>query len=609
MHHIRRIFRYLRHYPRQLTGTVVFNLLHVVFNLSSYVLIIPFVELLFGMSQPPASEPTLAMNQHALTDWMLWNLYQLKDSWGLWRCLLTASAAYLACSLLSNVCRYLGYYCVGPIRQGMIQHLRDDIYHKITILPVSYFSTQRRGDLLSRMSNDLFDIEWSIVTSLLSIAKDPINIILFTGTLLFISPRLFLYFLLVLPPSVLLIVLIGKSLKRNSTKGQRKLGDLFSRLEESVSNIRVIKSFGREQAQRHRFRQANADYTRTMVRVAQRRELSAPLSEVLGTIGLVGILILGGSLVLKGEMLSSVFIFFIIIFARLIPPVQSLVRAYNNLQKGDASAERFFELLDADEKIIEAPDATVMKGFDRSIEYDDVCFAYQRGDEWVPVLDHVSFRIEKGRTIALVGPSGAGKTTLVDLLPRFYDPVSGEIRIDGVPLKQLHIGSLRQQIGLVSQNCILFNDTIAHNIAFGHDHYSDDAVLAAARAAYADPFISALPEGYNTLIGDRGMTLSGGQRQRISIARALLKNPPILILDEATSALDAESEHVVQQALDQLMRGRTSIVIAHRLATIQNADEIWVMDKGRIVQRGTHDSLVHQEGLYRKLVEMQSFAI
>lgn len=609
MHHIRRIFRYLRFYPRELVGTVIFNLLHVIFNLSSYVLIIPFVELLFGMSEPPAVEPELALNQHALTDWMLWNLYQLKDSWGLWRCLITASAAYLTCSLLSNVCRYMGYYCVGPIRQGMIQRLRDDIYHKITILPVSYFNSQRHGDLLSRMSNDLLDIEWSIVTSLLSIAKDPINILLFTGTLLFISPRLFLYFLLVLPPSVLLIVQIGKSLKRNSSKGQRKLGGIFSVLEESLSNIRVIKSFGRESNQIHRFRHANSDYTRTMVRVAMRRELSAPLSEVLGTIGLVGILILGGNMVIHGEMLSSVFIFFIIIFARLIPPIQSLVRAYNNLQKGNASAERFFELLDADETILEVPDAQVITGFNHCIEYDDVCFAYQRGNECVPVLDHVSLRIDKGRTIAIVGPSGAGKTTLVDLLPRFYDPGSGEIRIDGTPIRQLNIGALRQQIGLVSQNCILFNDTIAHNIAFGHEHYSDEAVQAAARAAYADSFISALPEGYNTLIGDRGVMLSGGQRQRISIARALLKNPPILILDEATSALDAESEHVVQQALNSLMQGRTSIVIAHRLSTIQNADEIWVMDKGRIVQRGTHSSLLQEEGLYRKLVEMQTFAL
>jgi len=591
-----------------LAGTVIFNILHIVFNLSSYILVIPFIELLFGMSQPPAAEPALSMNQHAMTDWMLWHLYQLKDMWGLWRCLLTASAAYLACSLLSNLCRYLGYYFVGPIRQGMIQHLRDDIYHKITILPVSYFNSQRRGDLLSRMSNDLFDIEWSIVTSLLSIAKDPANILLFTGTLVFISPRLFLYFLLILPPSVFLIVQIGKSLKRNSAKGQQKLGGLFAFIEENLSNIRVIKSFGREREQSRRFRDANADYTRTMVRVAGRRELSAPLSEVLGTIGMVGILILGGTMVIQGEMLSSVFIFFIIIFARLIPPIQSLVRAYNNLQKGNASAERFFELLDADETIVETPDAKVLDSFARAIEYDDVSFSYQRDGERIPVLEHISCTIDKGRTIAIVGPSGAGKTTLVDLLPRFYDPDRGEIRIDSIPLHRLNIASLRQQIGLVSQNCILFNDTVARNIAFGHDHYSLEAVRAAAQAAYADSFISGLPDGYNTLIGDRGMILSGGQRQRISIARALLKNPPILILDEATSALDAESEHAVQLALNSLMKGRTSIVIAHRLSTIRNADEIWVMDGGHIAERGTHDSLMLQGGLYRKMVDLQSFA-
>lgn len=608
MHNIRRIFRYLRYYPGEVAGTIFFNILHVVFNLSSYVLIVPIIELIFGTSQPPAAEPTLAMNQQALTDWSLWFLYQMRDTWGIGYCLLMVSVGYLACNLLSNLFRYLGYYCVGPIRQGIVQHLRDDVYHKVTILPVSYFNSQRRGDLLSRMSNDLFDIEWSVVTSVLSVAKDPINVILFAGTLIFISPRLFLYFLLIIPPSVFFIVQIGKSLKRNSSRGQRKLGLLFSRIEEALSNIRVIKSFRREDDQYACFVQSNADYRKTMVRMARRRELSAPLSEVLGTIGLVCIIILGGNLVLNGEMHSSVFILFIIVFARLVSPIQSIVRAYNNLLKGDASAARFFELLDADEKIVEKPNPVVLDDFRECIEYDDVCFTYDNGQEQMPVIDHLSLTIPKGKTVAIVGPSGAGKTTLVDLLPRFYDPQGGEIRIDGIPLLDLHIGSLRQQIGLVSQNCILFNDTIAHNIAFGHEHYSEEAVRKAAQMAYADEFIAALPAGYDTLIGDRGMMLSGGQRQRISIARALLKNPPILILDEATSALDAESEYAVQQALNALMRGRTSIVIAHRLSTIQNAEEIVVMDKGRIVERGTHDELYRLGGLYHRLVETQSFS-
>lgn len=615
MKHIWRIFKYLRFFPKEIILVVLFNVVHVFFNLFSYILIIPFVELLFGMSQPPATAPDFAFNQQALTDWLLWNLYALKDVWGVWKCLFVVSAGYLACSFLSNLCRYLGMFFVGPIRQGVIQHLRDDIYLKMTILPVSYFNSRRRGDILSRMSNDLADVEWSVVTSIQSLAKDPINIILFAATLIFISPRLFFYFLLILPVSVFLIVTIGKSLKRNAAKGQAQLGSVFSNLEEALSNLRVIKSFNRQEQQSDRFRKSNGDYARRMIRVARRRELSAPLSEVLGTIGLVAILIIGGSLVIGGEMLSSVFIFFVIVFARLVPPIQSVVRAYNNLQKGNASASRFFEILDADEAIYEQPDAIPLKSFDNQIEYSHVSFSYQvePASGQAPasptiVLDDINLVIPKGKTVAIVGPSGAGKTTLVDLLPRFYDCVSGEILVDGIPIKHLNIASLRNLVGLVSQNCILFNDTIANNIAFGHEQYGLQEVREAARVAHAEQFIDALPQGFDTLVGDRGMTLSGGQRQRVSIARAVLKNPPILVLDEATSALDAESEHAVQQALEGLMKGRTAIVIAHRLATIQNADEIIVMDKGRIVERGSHSQLLAQQGLYKKLVDMQTFA-
>lgn len=610
MRSIWRVFKYLKYYPKEIVFVLVFNVLHVFFNLFSYVLIVPFVELLFGLTQPPEIAPTLSFNQHDVTDWMLWELYSMKELYGVWKCLIAVSMGYLLCSLLSNLCRYLGMYFVGPIRQGVVQHLRDDVYEKMTILPVSYFNSRRRGDILSRMSNDLADVEWSVVTSVLSVAKDPINIILFAATLIFISPRLFFYFLLILPVSVFLIVLIGKSLKRNSAKGQTKLGSLFALLEESLDGLKAIKSFGQEQDRVRRFEQANEDYARTMVKVARRRELSAPLSEVLGTIGLVAILVIGGSLVLGGELISSVFIFFVIVFARLIPPIQSVVRAYNNLQKGNASAIRFFEILDADETIIEAPDAIEIDDFKQSVEYRDVTFSYTPdGTDAMPVyvLDHVSFTIPKGKMIALVGPSGAGKTTLVDLLPRFYDCVSGEILVDGIPVKQLNIASLRRLVGLVSQNCILFNDTVEKNIAFGHENFSSEAVREAAVVAHADEFVSQLPQGYDTPIGDRGLTLSGGQRQRLSIARAVLKNPPILILDEATSALDAESERAVQQALDALMQGRTSVVIAHRLSTIQHADEILVLNKGRIVERGTHSQLVAQNGLYRKLVDMQSF--
>lgn len=605
-----RVFKYVKYYPKEVALNLLCNLLYVVFNLFSFVLIVPFVELLFGMTVPPTSMPTLALDKQSLTDWLMWNLYHLKDVYGVWPCLFAVSGGYLLATFFSCMFRYLAMFFLTPLRNGIIRRMRDDVYHKMTILPVSYFNSRRRGDILSRMSNDLADIEWSVVSSIQSVAKDPINIILFSGTLLFISARLFLYFLLIGPAIVFFIAIIGKSLKRNSMKGQKKLGMIFSVLEESLTGMRVIKSFGKESDMLRRFSKVNDDFAHTAVKVSARKELGGPLSEVLGTIGLVAVLMLGGMLVVQGEMHSSVFIFFVIIFARLLPPVHSTVQAYNNLQKGNASAERFWEIIDADETILEKSNAVVKEDFQKEIEYRNVSFSYMPDNDEKPVyvLDNVSLKVEKGMTVAIVGPSGAGKTTLVDLLPRFYDCVSGEILIDGIPIKDFNINSLRRLFGVVSQNCILFNDTVANNIAFGHAGYSLERVKEAARVAHADEFIGMLPQGYDTTIGDRGLNLSGGQRQRISIARAVLKDPPILILDEATSALDSESQKVVQEALDALMQHRTAIVIAHRLSTIRNADLILVMEKGRIVESGTHETLCQQEGLYKKLLDMQSFS-
>jgi subfamily B ATP-binding cassette protein MsbA len=604
-----RVFRYLKFYPWNITANLFFNMLAVVFNMFTFVMIVPFVELLFGTAQPPAELPPFSFDQHYLSLWLTYTLAHYKTLYGLWRCLVSIAAGYLAFSLLSNTCRYAAQFVISPMRNGITMRLRNDLYHHITILPVSYFNSRRRGDIISRTSNDIADIEWGVLTSVISLGKDPVNIIFFSLALIFISPRLFLYFLIILPAAVWLIGLIGRSLRRNSTKGQARLGNLFAILEESLSGLRAIRSFGREDDRERHFAEANDSYARTMIRVAQRRELSSPLSEVLLTLGLVFILILGGMAVLQGELLSSVFILFVILFARLIPPVQSIVRVYNNLQKANAAAQRVFELLDADETIYQAHDAVPLATFSTGIEYRHVSFAYQTAPQADPVyvLRDICLTIPKGKTIAIVGPSGAGKTTLVDLLPRFYDCTQGEILIDGIPLKNLNINSLRAQIGLVSQNCILFNDTVANNIAFGRSDYSIDAVRRAAQVAHADEFITLMEQGYDTPIGDRGLNLSGGQRQRLSIARAVLKNPPILILDEATSALDTESEHTVQQALNQLMQGRTCIVIAHRLSTICHADEIIVMNRGTIVERGTHDQLIALGGLYRRLVDMQSF--
>lgn len=601
---ILRILAYLKHFPWKIGFNVCFNLLHILFNLGSYVMIVPFVELLFGMSDVPETEPAFVLSQQGVADWAFWHLHQYPK----WTCLLWIAGGYLACSLLSNLFRYLAMVFLASIRNGLIERFRNDLYYKITILPVRYFTRNRRGDLISRMSNDLTDVEWSVVSTLQSLVKDPINVLVFSVTLLFVSWRLFVIFLVVLPLGVWLIAMIGKSLKRNSQRGQEGLGRLFALLDESLGLLRAVKSFGREDERAARFEDANRDYYRSMVRVARRRQLSHPLSEVLGTLALVIILIVGGWQVIEGYIMPSVFIFFVIIFARLIPPIQAVVKAYNSLLKGSASAQRFLEVLDADEVILEKPDAINLPEFKDKIEFHDVSFSYESGTSETSgnVLLHIDLTIPCGRTVAIVGPSGAGKSTLVDLLPRFYDPTEGYISIDGYPLLDLNINSLRRQFGIVSQNCILFNDTVEANIAFG-GNYSMDHIREAAKVAHADEFIEKLPQGYLTTIGDRGLNLSGGQRQRLSIARAVLRATPVLIFDEATSALDSESERAVQQALDEVMRDRTAIVIAHRLSTIVGADTIVVLDRGKVVEQGTHEELLAREGLYSRMVAAQSF--
>lgn len=612
MKDIFRIFKYLRFFPKEITLNVFFNICFVFFSLFSFAMIVPFIELLFGVSNPPTVEPKFSLNQSDMTNWLTWQLYQLKTIHGAWTCLFYVAIGYITCSFLSNTSRYLGMYFLSPIRNGMIQRIRNDFYHHITILPVSFFSSKRKGDILSRLSNDLADIEWSVFNCLQMLIKDPVNIVVFLIVLIFISPKMVLFAVVVLPLALWVISKVGKSLKRNSTKGQDKLGYVFSILEETLSGVRIIKSFNMEQEMEERFKKENKEYTKRMIKVAKRKELGSPLIELLGTLILATIVVFGGMLVVNGELRASILIFFVIIFSRIIPPAQAVVSAYYNLQKGSAAAKRIFEVLDAKEGIIEKENAIIKTTLESGIEYKNVSFDYQ-DDENNPntptyVLKDINLFIEKGKTIAIVGPSGAGKTTLVDLLPRFYDCTLGDILIDGVSIKDMNINSLRELSAIVSQNCVLFNDSILHNIAFGKRNVNIEEVINAAKIANAHEFISQLPNQYYSSIGDKGLTLSGGQRQRISIARAVLKNPPILILDEATSALDTQSEFLVQQALDRLMKNKTSIIIAHRLSTIQHADEIIVMDKGEIIERGTHKKLIEKNGLYKKLIDLQSFS-
>lgn len=614
MKEIYRVLRYLRFYPKEIGLNIFFNVLSILFNLCSFVVIVPVVELFFGLSEPPTVEPQLGFSQSEVTNWALYHLYQIKETKGLWNSLFIFAGTYLACSLLYNLTRYLGLFFLSPIRNGIPQRLRDDLYLRMTILPISYFKGNRKGDILSRLSGDLGEIEWSIVKTLQSLVKDPINVIVFTATLIFISPKLFILFIVVIPPAVWLISKIGKSLKKNSLKGQEDLGEMMSAYKESLDNLEVVKAYRQETHRQHIFEESNRKYNQRMMRVAWRRQVGGPLSEVLGTLGLGVILVIGGGAVIDGALQPSVFILFVILFARLIPPIHGIAEAYSSLQKGSASAQRLFEIMDADERIIERPNAITLTSFNNEIHYENVCFAYEeslQGDPTdgqtrrVPVLQNVDLIIPHGMKVAIVGPSGAGKTTLADLLPRFYDPDSGRVTIDGIDIRDLNINSLRRNIGVVSQNCILFNDTIANNIAFGLEGVTREQIREAARLAAADSFIMQLPQGYDSLVGDHGSALSGGQRQRISIARAILRNPPIMILDEATSALDNESQEAVQEAIDNMMMGRTTIVIAHRLSTIENADMIVVMDQGRIIEKGSHQELMTLNGTYTSLVKLQ----
>jgi subfamily B ATP-binding cassette protein MsbA len=603
---ILRIFRYLKGYKREVILNIVFNLLYVFASLFSFVMVIPFVSVLFGIIQPPELCPEFSFNKDVIIDYFAWQLNSYSVTYGVFKCLMIISIIYIFFAFLSALFRYLGMYYLAPIRNGVIKDLRNDIYHKITILPLSFFSNKRKGDLLSRMTSDLLDIEISLISSLQMMIKDPLMVIVFMTTLIIASPKLFLFIVIIMPLVAYLIKQIGASLNRNSEKGQKQIGTVLSTAEETLGAIRVINTYNAEETIVKKFEEQNNRYSKLMTKILRRKELAAPLTEIFGIFALVIIVIFGGHMVINGEIHPSILIGFVLLFARILAPMQSVTTAYYNLKKASAAAQRLYEILDAKEKIVEKPDAIEEIEFKNKISYKNVFFSYrEENEENKMVLENINLEALHGQTIAIVGKSGSGKSTLIDLLPRFHDVIDGEITIDDVPIKDFNINSLRKIIGVVTQESILFNDTIFGNIAFGIDATLEQ-VQNAAKAANAHNFILNTPKGYYTNIGDRGLTLSGGERQRICIARAILKNPKILLLDEATSALDTESEKLVQESLHALMQGRTTFVIAHRLSTIVNSDKIIVMDNGKIVEEGNHQSLLSQNGIYSKLIELQT---
>tara|TARA_B110000285_G_C15138573_1_gene629036 strand:+ start:1106 stop:2842 length:1737 start_codon:yes stop_codon:yes gene_type:complete len=502
-----------------------------------------------------------------------------------------------------NLFGYLALYSMAKVRNGVLKELRENTFRKILYLPLSYYSEEKKGDIISKLSNDVLEIEWSVLLGIELIFRDPLNIILLLTAMVYMSPQLTVFVFVLLPITGIVIGKVGHSLRETSEKGQAMSGVIMSILEETLSGLRIIKAFNAEKKTFGKYHKHNTDYFNLMVKVYRKRDLASPLSEFLGIIILIIILWFGGKIVLEGDMSASVFITFVLVFSQIIAPAKSLSKAWYNVQRGAASADRLGEIINAPVKIKDADNAENAKPFSRAISIKDVWFKYDKDF----VLKGINLEIKKGETIALVGASGGGKSTLTDLLPRFHDTAKGEILIDGKSIKNLTINSVRDQLGVVTQQSILFNDSIFNNIAFGVENATQADVENAARIANAHDFISAFPDGYNSNIGDGGSKLSGGQKQRISIARAVLKNPPILILDEATSALDTESERLVQDALNNLMKNRTSLVVAHRLSTIINATKIVVIENGEIIEMGTHADLIEQKGNYYRLSQLQSF--
>ena len=599
--------RFVPPYKKYLVLSVVFNILSAVLNIFSFAALIPILQILFQTSDAETATTLMAWDwsniQTVLMNNMNYYVNGLIAEWGQTTTLLFIGLFLAVTTFLKTGAYFLSAATIIPIRTGVVRDIRNQVYQKITSLPLGFFSEERKGDIIARMSGDVQEIENSIMSSLEMLFKNPILIISYFAALLFISWQLTLFTLTIVPIMGWFMGWVGRKLKQDSIKAQALWSDTMSQVEETLGGLRIIKAFCAEKKMNRRFDQINTAYRNDIMRVNIRQSSAHPMSEFLGTIMIVIVLWFGGVLVLNTHTLSGpIFIYYMVMLYSIINPLKDFSKAGYNIPKGLASMERVDKILMAENTIKEAAHPKRLPSFEHQIEFRNVSFRY--GEQWI--LRDINLTIPKGKTIAIVGQSGSGKSTLVDLIPRYYDVQEGEVLIDGINVKDLGINDLRQLIGNVNQEAILFNDSFRNNISFGVDNATDDQIEEASRIANAYDFIMASEAEFDTNIGDRGGRLSGGQRQRVSIARAILKNPPILILDEATSALDTESERLVQDALERLMKTRTTVAIAHRLSTIKNADEICVLHEGRIVERGTHDELLDIDGYYKKLNDMQS---